>query len=70
MGGMTLAMSASTFLVGFLLDRGIAPRALMAGCGLVAAAPIAFWVAVQPAFEKPEEPALPATGGARRAEHR
>jgi predicted MFS family arabinose efflux permease len=51
MGGMTLAMSASTFLVGFLLDRGIAPRALMAGCGLAAAAPIAFWLAVQPAFE-------------------
>jgi len=52
MGGMTLAMSASTSLVGFLLDRGIAPRALMAGCGLVAGAPIAFWVAVQPAFEE------------------
>ena len=52
MGGMTLAMSASTFLVGFLLDRGISPRALMAGCGLVAAAPIAFWVAVQPAFAR------------------
>jgi MFS family permease len=26
MGAMTLAMSTSTFLVGFLLDRGIAPR--------------------------------------------
>jgi MFS family permease len=51
MGAMTLAMSTSTFLVGFLLDRGIAPRALMAGCGLAAAAPIAFWLAVQPAFE-------------------
>jgi MFS family permease len=51
-GGMTLAMSASTLLVGFLLDRGVGPRALMAGCGLVAAAPIAFWLAVQPAFDE------------------
>jgi hypothetical protein len=49
---MTLAMSASTLLVGFLLDRGVGPRALMAGCGLVAAASIAFWLAVQPAFDE------------------
>ncbi|MFL5294122.1 MAG: MFS transporter [Myxococcales bacterium] len=51
MGGMTLAMSGSTFLVGFLLDRGIGARPLMGACGLVAVAPIAFWLAVQPAFE-------------------
>jgi MFS family permease len=51
MGGMTLAMSTSTYLVGFLLDRGIGARALMASCGLVAAPSIAFWLAVQPAFE-------------------
>jgi MFS family permease len=50
MGGMTLAMSTSTLVVGVLLDRGIPPRALMAGCGLVAAAPIVFWIAVQSAF--------------------
>jgi hypothetical protein len=48
---MTLAMSTSTFLVGFLLDRGIGARPLMGACGLVAVAPIAFWLAVQPAFE-------------------
>jgi MFS family permease len=51
MGGMTFAMSTSTFLVGFLLDRGVGARPLMAACGLVAAAPIAFWVTVQPAFD-------------------
>jgi MFS family permease len=52
MGGMTLAMSTSTVVVGVLLDRGIGPRPLMAACGLVAAAPIAFWLAVQPAFDE------------------
>jgi predicted MFS family arabinose efflux permease len=52
MGGMTLAMSASTWTVGQLLDAGAAPRALMAGCALVALVPIAFWVAVQPGFAR------------------
>jgi len=44
MGGMTLAMSLSTLVVGRLIDRGVQPRALMAGCGLIAALPLAFWV--------------------------
>ena len=50
MAGMTLAMSVSTLVVGLLLDRGVGPRPLMAGCGLVAVAPIVFWLAVAPAF--------------------
>jgi hypothetical protein len=33
-------------------DRGIGARPLMGACGLVAAAPIAFWLAVQQAFEE------------------
>jgi len=54
MGGMVLSMSTSTWLVGHLLDRGVAPRALMAACGLVALLPAAFWAAVQPAFRRAE----------------
>jgi MFS family permease len=50
MGGMTLTMTASTLIVGYLLDVGVNPRALMAGCGLVALAPILFWRAQQRAF--------------------
>jgi hypothetical protein len=52
MGGMTLAMSASTWTVGQLLDAGAAPRALMAGCALVALVPISFWMAVQGGFAR------------------
>jgi predicted MFS family arabinose efflux permease len=52
LGGMTLAMSSSTWVVGQLLDLGVPPRTLMAGCALVAAVPIAFWLAVQPSFER------------------
>ena len=48
MGGMTLAMSVSTLAVGRLLDHGAPARLLMAGCGLVALAPIALWLAVRP----------------------
>ena len=54
MGGMVLSMSTSTWLVGHLLDRGVAPRALMAACGLVALVPAAFWASVQPAFRRAE----------------
>jgi predicted MFS family arabinose efflux permease len=52
MGGMTLAMSTSTWVVGQLLDVGAGPRPLMAGCALVALVPVAFWLAVQPSFER------------------
>lgn len=45
MAGMTMCMSASTWLSGALLDRGAPARALMAACGLVAVAPLAFWLA-------------------------
>ncbi len=44
MGGMTLAMSASTLVTGKLLDAGLAPRALMNGCALVGLLPIAVWM--------------------------
>jgi hypothetical protein len=44
MGGMTLAMSISTLLVGELLDAGVGARWLMAGCGLVGALPLLFWL--------------------------
>jgi MFS family permease len=50
MGGMTLCMASSTWLVGHLLDRGVSARALMAGCGLVAVVPIAVWAAAQKEF--------------------
>ncbi len=50
MGAMTLTMSLSTLLVGYLLDRGVGARALMAGCGLIALAPLAFWRSQQHAF--------------------
>jgi len=54
MGGMVLTMSTSTWVVGHLLDRGVAPRVLMAACGLVALLPAAFWAFVQPAFRRAE----------------
>ena len=41
---MTMCMAFSTFLAGVLLDRGVAPRLLMAGCGLVALVPLSYWV--------------------------
>jgi predicted MFS family arabinose efflux permease len=41
---MTLCMSASTWIVGVLLDGGVPARALMAGCGLVAVVPLSFWI--------------------------
>ena len=50
MGGMTLTMTASTLLVGYLLDAGVSPRVLMAGCGLIALLPFAFWQWQQHAF--------------------
>jgi predicted MFS family arabinose efflux permease len=43
MGGMTLAMSASTLLTGHLLDAGTPARWLMLGCALVGLFPIAAW---------------------------
>jgi predicted MFS family arabinose efflux permease len=52
MGGMVLAMSSSTWVIGQSLDHGIPPRALMAACGLVALLPLAFWAAAQGAFER------------------
>ena len=42
--GFMLALSTSTLAVGLALDRGVPPRVLMAGCGLVAALPLAFWL--------------------------
>jgi hypothetical protein len=33
-----------------LLDRGVHPRILMAGCGLIAVLPLAFWTSVRSAF--------------------
>ena len=54
MGCMTLCMSSSTLLVGHLLDRGLPPRALMAGCALVVLLPIAFWLSVQGVFRRAE----------------
>lgn len=68
MGAMMLTMSSSTLLVGALLDRGAAPRALMAGCGLVALLPIGFWLRVQPSFRRANAAAAgstPAALGAR-----
>lgn len=50
MGGMTMTMTVSTLLVGHLLDRGATARVLMAGCGLVALAPVVFWRSQQHAF--------------------
>ncbi|HWE22348.1 MAG TPA: MFS transporter [Myxococcales bacterium] len=52
MAGMVLTMSSSTWAVGQSLDHGIAPRALMAACGLVALVPLAFWASVQTAFHR------------------
>lgn len=52
--GMTLAMSLSTIVTGHLLDRGVAPRVLMAGCGLAALLPIAFWWSAQESFREAE----------------
>jgi predicted MFS family arabinose efflux permease len=43
MGGFMLALTVSTYLTGHLLDAGVAPRALMAACGLIALVPLAFW---------------------------
>jgi predicted MFS family arabinose efflux permease len=51
MGGFMLTLSASTLATGMLLDRGVAPRALMAACGLVALLPLAFWASSQRAFQ-------------------
>ncbi|GAC1346407.1 MAG: MFS transporter [Myxococcales bacterium] len=65
MGAMMLAMSSSTLLVGALLDRGVAPRALMAGCGLVALLPIGFWLRVQPAFRRANAAAAAHAGDVR-----
>src|SRR5439155_286209 len=42
-GGFMLALSASTLATGLLLDRDVSPRALMAGCGLIALVPLAYW---------------------------
>jgi MFS family permease len=53
MAGMTLAMTISACTVGALVDRGIAPRILMAGCGLIALVPIAFWIAARERFTPP-----------------
>lgn len=50
MGGMTLTMTASTLLVGHLLDAAVSPRLLMAGCGLIALLPVAYWRSQQHAF--------------------
>ena len=50
-GGFMLALSASTLATGLLLDRGVSPRALMAGCGLIALVPLAYWGFAQRAFE-------------------
>jgi predicted MFS family arabinose efflux permease len=50
-GGFMLTLSASTLATGLLLDGGIPPRALMAGCGLVALVPLAYWAVAQRAFE-------------------
>jgi predicted MFS family arabinose efflux permease len=50
MGGFMLALTLSTYLTGHLLDVGIAPRALMAACGLIAIVPLAFWGAQQRNF--------------------
>ena len=50
-GGFMLALSASTLATGLLLDRDVSPRALMAGCGLIALVPLAYWGFVQRAFE-------------------
>jgi predicted MFS family arabinose efflux permease len=48
MGGMTLAMSASTLATGELLDAGIPARALMVGCALIGAAPaLFFWLTLR-----------------------
>jgi MFS family permease len=47
MGGMTLAMSASTLATGELLDAGVPARALMAGCALVGVAPALFWLTLR-----------------------
>jgi len=51
MGGFMLTLTASTLAVGLLLDRGVAPRALMAACGLVALVPLGFWASQRRAFE-------------------
>jgi predicted MFS family arabinose efflux permease len=50
-GGFMLTLSASTLATGLLLDRGIAPRVLMAACGLVALVPLAYWGSTQSAFD-------------------
>jgi predicted MFS family arabinose efflux permease len=51
MGGFMLTLTASTLAVGLLLDRGVAPRALMAACGLAALLPLGFWASQARAFE-------------------
>lgn len=51
MCGFMLTLAASTLSTGLLLDRGVAPRALMAACGLVALLPLAYWASAQRAFE-------------------
>ena len=50
MGFITLTMTVSTLLVGQLLDGGVSARTLMAGCGLVALVPIAYWALAQRHF--------------------
>jgi len=52
MAGMTLAMTVSAWSVGALVDRGVAPRILMAGCGLIALLPLCFWTAARPRFTR------------------
>lgn len=51
MGGFMLALTGSTLAIGLLLDQGVAPRALMACCGLIALVPLAYWASRQRAFE-------------------
>ena len=53
MAWMTVTMASSTLLTGHLLDAGVAPRLLMAGCGLVAIVPIVFWLLAQRHFREP-----------------
>jgi predicted MFS family arabinose efflux permease len=50
MGGFMLALTFSTYSCGHLLDVGVAPRALMAACGLIALVPLAFWASQQRNF--------------------
>ncbi|MBS2029964.1 MAG: MFS transporter [Deltaproteobacteria bacterium] len=53
MGWMTLTMASSDLLTGHLVDAGVPPRWLMAGCGLVAIVPITYWIMAQRHFRDP-----------------